>query len=115
MDTLNTDPVLEDDFFHTEQYTECIQIKSLEKVDGDTAFKPEQEKLTNTANVSMFNIYIQTPLDPEFETFKEAIQVKHYKENECWFNTITDWYKDTLMGEKRREKNRLTKESMLKI
>ena len=115
MDTLNTDPVLEDDLFHTEQYMECIQIKSLERVDGDTDFKPEQEKLTNTANVSMYNIYIQTPLDPEFETFKEAINVKHYKENECWFNTITDWYKDTLMGEKRREKNRLTKESMLKL
>ena len=62
----------------------------------------------------MYNIYIQTPLDPEFETFKEASQVKQHKENECWFNTITDWYKDTLMGEKRREKNRLTKESMLK-
>ena len=63
----------------------------------------------------MYNIYIQTPLDPEFETFKEAVQAKHYKENECWFNTITGWYKDTLMGEKRREKNRLTKESMLKL
>ena len=63
----------------------------------------------------MYNIYIQTPLDPEFETFKEAINVKHYKENECWFNTITDWYKHTLMGEKRREKNRLTEESMLKL
>ena len=115
MDTFNTDPVLEDDLFHTEQYMECIQIKSLERVDGDTDFKPEAEKLTNTANLSMYNIYIQTPLDPELETFNEAINVKHYKENECWFNTITDWYKDTLMGEKRREKNILTKESMLKL
>ena len=43
MDTLNTDPVLEYDLFHTEQYMECIQIKSLERVDGDTDFKPEQE------------------------------------------------------------------------
>ena len=79
MDTLNTDPVLEDDLYHTAQYMECIKIKSLERVDGDTDFKPEQEKLTNTANLSMYNIYIQTPLDPEFETFKEAINVKHYK------------------------------------
>ena len=115
MDTFNTDPGLEDDLYHTEQYMECIQIKSLEKVDGDTDFKPEQEKVKNPANVSMFNIYIQTPLNPDFETFKEAIGVKPYKEKECWFNTITDWYKDTLMGEKRREKNRLTKESMLKL
>ena len=59
----------------------------------------------------MFNIYIQTPLDPELETFKEAIHVKHCKQNECWFNTITDWYKDTLMDEKRREKNRITKKA----
>ena len=51
----------------------------------------------------------------ELEFHKDAINVKHYKENECWFNTITDWHKDTLMGEKRREKNRLTKESMLKL
>ena len=43
MGTLNTDPVLEDDLYHTAQYMECIQIKSLEKVDGDTDFKPEQE------------------------------------------------------------------------
>ena len=76
MDTLKTDPVLEDDLYHTAQYMECIQIKSLERVDGDTDFKPEQ--LTNTANRGMHNIYIQTPLDPECETFKEAINAKHY-------------------------------------
>ena len=71
--------------------------------------------MTNTANVSMFTIYIQTPLDPEFETFKETVNVKHYKENECWFNTIIDWYKDMLTGEKRRENSVLTKESMRKL
>ena len=53
----------------------------------------------------MFNMYIQTPLDPEFETLKGAKSLKHYKENKCWLNTITDWYKDTRMGENRREKN----------
>ena len=63
----------------------------------------------------MYNIHILTPLDPDFETFKEAINLKHYKENKRRFNTIADWYKDTLMGEKRREKNRLTKESMPKL
>ena len=56
-----------------------IRIKSLDQVDGDTDFIPEQEKLTNTANVSMHSIYIQTPLDPEFETSKEAMSVKQCK------------------------------------
>ena len=115
LETLKTDPVLEDDLHQIEGYIECIKLLSVERVDEETDFAPEKEKLKNTANFCMYNIYIQTPLDPEFETFKEAIQVKHYKENECWFITITDWYKDTLMGEKRREKNRLTKESMLKL
>ena len=63
----------------------------------------------------MYHRYIQTPLDPQYETFKEAIKVKHYVKNECWLNTLTDYYKDTLMGDKKREKNKLTKETILKI
>ena len=114
-ETLQTDRDAYDELEFHKSYIDCIKLLSVERVDEETDFAPEKEKLKNTANLSMYNIYIQTPLDPEFETFKEAIQVKHYKENECWFNTITDWYKDTLMGEKRREKNRLTKESMLKL
>ena len=114
-ETLQTDSEAYDELEFHKSYIDCIKLLSVERVDEETDFAPEKEKLKNTANVSMYNIYIQTPLDPEFETFKEAINVKHYKENECWFNTITDWYKDTLMGEKRREKNRLTKESMLKL
>ena len=114
-ETLQTDSEAYAELEFHKSYIDCIKLLSVERVDEETDFAPEKEKLKNTANLSMYNIYIQTPLDPEFETFKEAIQVKHYKENECWFNAITDWYKDTLMGEKRREKNRLTKESMLKL
>ena len=113
--TLQPDREAYDELEFHKDYIDCIKLLSVERVDDDVNFDPKNEKLTNTANLSMYNIYIQTPLDPEFETCKEAINVKHYKENECWFNTITDWYKDTLMGEKRREKNRLTKESMLKL
>ena len=58
MDAFNTDPVLEDDLYHTEEYMECVQLKSIERADGDTGFKPEQEKLANCAHVSMFNIYL---------------------------------------------------------
>ena len=114
-ETLQTDSEAYAELEFHKSYIDCIKLLSVERVDQETDFAPEKEKLKNTANLSMYNIYILTPLDPEFETFKEAINVKHYKENECWFNTITDWYKDTLMGEKRREKNRLTKESMLKL
>ena len=68
-----------------------------ETVDKADDFKPQEEELTNTENVSMYHRYIQTPLDPQHETFEEAIKVEHYVKNECWFNTLTDYHKDTLM------------------
>ena len=36
-------------------------------------------------------------------TFKEAIENKNYTKNECWINTIYDFYKDTLLSDKRRK------------
>ena len=45
------------------------------------------------------------------DTFKEAIENKNYKENECWNNTIYDFYKDTLLSDKRRK--HITRETSL--
>ena len=112
--------LLTDDSFraevgYAEGYIDCIKVNYAERVDNADAFKPQDEELTNAENVSMYHRYIQTPLDPQYETFKEAIKVDHYVKNECWFNTLTDYYKDTLMGDHKREKNKLTKEAILKI
>ena len=69
-----------------------LTVNYAEQVDNADDFKPQEEELTNTVNVSMYHRYIQTPLDPQYETFKEAIKVEHYVKNECWFNTLTDHY-----------------------
>ena len=111
--------LLTDDSFKAElgyavDYIDCIKVNYVERVDNADDFKPQEEELTNTVNVSMYHRYIQTPLDPQYETFKEAIKVEHYVKNECWFNTLTDYYKDTLMGDHKRE-NKFTKEAILKI
>ena len=111
---LMTDDSFKADVGYAEGYIACIKVNYAERVDNADAFKPQDEELTNTENVSMYHRYIQTPLDPQYETFKEAIKVEHYVKNECWFNTLTD-YKDTLMGDHKREKNKLTKEAILKI
>ena len=111
--TIMSDPDMEETLRFVHSYIVCIKVKDVDRVDGDTDFIPVDENLTDTSHVSMFHRYIQTPLNPEYETLKEAIKVNHYQENQCWLNTITDYYKDTLMGEKRREKNRLTRQSML--
>ena len=113
---LMTDDSFKADVSYAKGYIACIKVNYTERVDNADAFKPQDEDLTNsTENVSMYHRYIQTPLDPQYETFKEAIKIKHYVKNECWFNTLTDYCKDTLMGDKKREKNKLTKENILKI
>ena len=113
---LMTDDNFKAEVGYAEGYIACIKvINYTERVDNANYFKPQDEDLTNTENVSMYHRYIQTPLDPQYETFKEAIKVEHYVKNECWFNTLTDCYQDTLMGDHKREKNKLTKEAILKI
>ena len=112
---LMTDDTFKADVGYAEGYIACIKVNYAERVDNADAFKPQDEELTNTENVSMYHRYIQTPLDPQYEAFKEAVKVKHYVKNECWFNTLTNYYKDTLMGDKKREKNKRTKETILNI
>ena len=51
----------------------------------------------------MYNTYMCTELDTSKETFKEAIQKGNYVDNQCWLNTLTDYYKDTLMNNKKKE------------
>ena len=110
-----TDDSFKADVGYAEGFIACIKVNYAERVDKADDFKPQEEELTNTENVSMYHRYIQTPLDPQCETFKQAIKVEHYVKNECWFNTLTDYCKDTLMGHNKREKNKLTKEAILKI
>ena len=115
MKTIMSDSDMEDTLHFVQSYIVCIKVKDVDRVDGDNDFIPADEKLTDTSHVSMFHRYIQTPLNPEYKTLKEAIEVNHCQENQCWLNTITDYYKDTLMGEKRREKNRLTRKIILNL
>jgi hypothetical protein len=49
----------------------------------------------------------------EASTIHKAIQNGNHIENECWINALTDFYKDTLMSEKNR--NRLTREKVIEI
>ena len=112
---LMTDDTFKAEVGYAEGYIACIKVNYTERVDNADDFKPQEEELANTENVSMYHRYIQIPLDPQYESFQEAIKVEHYVKNECRFNTLTDYYKDALMGEHKREKNKLTKEAILKI
>lgn len=77
MNTLKRDEAFKDVLDFVEDYIVCVQIKSVDRVDGDTDFNPEAENLTNADNVGMFHYYMTTPLNAEYETLKEAIKVNH--------------------------------------
>ena len=82
-DTLQTDREARDELEFHKDYTLIVLNCSVYNL-----LMTPKMKLNK---LSMYNMYIQTPLDPEFETFKEAISVKQYKESECLFRTVTDW------------------------
>ena len=46
-------------------------------------------------------------------TIQKAIKKGNYIENECWINSLTDFYSDTIMNEKTR--NRLTRDKIIEI
>ena len=100
--------------FHYDNLFDAIKITKVELVD-DTGekFNIMTENLTRTVNVSIYHRYIHTPITTNAETVKEAINKGHYIENECWINLLTDFYADTIMNE--RTRNRLTRDKVIEI
>ena len=97
-------------------YIDAVRIEQAEFLDENTLdFDVFNENLTKSENVSIFHRYIETEVDIEKLTLKEAIQKEHYRENECWINSLMDFYGDTLMRQKRGSlaKN-MTRENILK-
>ena len=78
-----TDGSFKADVGYAEGYIACMKVNYAERVANADAFKPQEEDLANTEYVSMHHRFIQTPLDPQHETLKEAIKVKHYVKNQC--------------------------------
>ena len=76
--------------------------------ESEEQFEQKRKKLRNAQQIGINHRYIQTELDAQFETLKEAIRVNAYIENECWINALVDF---DLIKNKRRRK--FTRESIL--
>jgi hypothetical protein len=59
--------------------------------------------------------YCSTPLDLTRNTFRQALENKNYKRNECWLNTIYDHYHDSLLDPNRSQRYAVTREKILSI
>ena len=81
--------------------------------DTGKKYSPLDEGLTDATNISCNFNYIETTINLTKKTFMEAMKKEHYRDHECWINTITDFYGDTLMNNKKR--NVLTRDKLLAI
>ena len=99
-------------------YIDAIRIEKIDLLEGDDidydVFADELRDAKH--NVSIYHRYIQTELNPDCLTLKEALKKNKHIENECWINTLTDHYANTLMREKKAHNGKqLTREGILKI
>ena len=93
---------------------DAIKITKVQMVNpAGEKFDIMTENLTDASHVSIYHNYIHTPIATNAETVKEAIKKGHYIENECWINLLTDFYADTIMNE--RTRNRLTRDKVIEI
>ncbi len=78
--------------------------------------KPLEEKAKNSAEcLSKFSRFISTTLDVNSDTLRDAIENKTYIPNECWINTIMDFYSDTILSPNKAVRYRITREKLLQI
>ena len=99
-------------------YIDAIRIEKNDLLESDDIdFDVFADELRDAKhNVSIYHRYIQTELNPDCLTLKEALKKNNHIENECWINTLTDHYADTLMREKKAHNAKnLTREGILKI
>ena len=106
-----------DDIGHLVEYADAIRIESVELVEADTSNYDEREQsLRESQNISIYYRYIQTEVDADALTIKEALQKKEYKDNECWINALLENFGGTdLLREKRQQKNTIPTLSRNKV
>ena len=94
-------------------YINAVYIKDYDSLDhkADREYSPLDEGLHSVTKLSINYKYVETKIDMSANTLLEAIENKNYIRDECWINTIVDFYGDNLMSDKKR--NRVTRETIL--
>ena len=79
----------------------------------NTAFEPKKAKNKDTDKMAAFYRFTTTEVDLEASTFKQAISNQKYAKDECFLNSIYDFYRENLLKADGK-RNAITRESMLK-
>ena len=75
-------------------------------------FDPKRIKNKGGNQIAAYYRYSTTELDLSVDTFKEAIAKTHYVKDECFLDSIYDFYKDNLLSSN-KQRNVITRASLL--
>ena len=98
-----------------ESYLAAIYLMNL--IESETTgyeFEPKRVKNRNTQKIGVYSRYTTTIMDVNKETFRDAISINKYIENECFINSIYDFYHDKLLSPDKK-RNRITRAKILEI
>ena len=100
------DDFVKDLMQHYDNLFDDIKIQQVEKINKQgEKFDIMQENPTDGAqHVPMYHRYryIYTDLNINLTNLKHAVGNSTHRDNECWKNPPTDFYKDTLMDAQKR-------------
>ena len=101
------------------EYVDAIRIESIEDVSdvGARDMDIREERLRDGSNMSIYHRYIETEIDGEYHTIKEALQNRMYREDECWINALNDHYEGSELMRQKRGKlaKTLNREKVLEL
>jgi hypothetical protein len=105
------------DFLKKDIYPpEAILIVSYQKIITEQVqHSPLEEKRKNTQNIGINYQFCLTKLDLSLETFEKAIENNKYIKNQCWINTLNDFYASSLLSQDKAPRYRITKQKVLDI
>ena len=119
MITMNSSSEFKEGTQHLIEYADAIRIESVEIVETDTGgYDEREEPLQQGSSISTYYRYIQTEVNAEAESMKEALHKNSYRENKCWINALLENFEGTnLTREKRQQKNTktLTRDKVLEL
>ena len=99
-----------------DSYLEAMYVMNLADSNFEQSkrleFDPKRIKNKSGSQVAAYYRYSTTELDLTVDTFKEAIAKTHYVKNECFLNSIYDFYKDNLLSTA-KQRNVITRASLL--
>ena len=110
IDILKTDDDFKNWYNNVGDYINAVYIKDYDILDHNadkeyeaSKYDPLDEGLHSVTKLSINYKYVETKIDMSANTFLEAIENKNYIRDECWINTIVDFYGDNLMSDKKKK------------